>query len=296
MDALKRALDHIPSWDTALDWSLRGGLRILLIALLTSLSLRAARAGIRRLERHLSDTHGTQTLELAKRARTLGDLLRNLAHMVILAIAALMVLRELNVDIMPILTGAGIMGLAIGFGAQTLVKDVISGFFLILEDQIRVGDMAEINGAIGMVEAIHLRTIVLRDMRGAVHVFPCGGVTTLVNLTKDYSYAVLDLQVSNKHDTDEVVEILKTVAEDLRSSEVFGPMTMDPLEVVGLENLAETSFTIRVRIKTQPLKQWDIAREFRRRIKKAFDAAGIESPLPHQDIVIRHLSAKDPSQ
>lgn len=296
MDALSRALRHVPSWDTALDWTLRGGLRILLIALLASLGLRAVRAGIRRLEHHLSDTDGTQTREEAKRARTLGNLLRNVATMAIIAIAALMVLRELNVDIMPILTGAGIMGLAIGFGAQTLVKDVISGFFLILEDQIRVGDVAEINGTGGMVEAINLRTIVLRDVRGAVHVFPCGGVTTLANLTKDYSYALLDVQVAYKHDTDVVVEILKKVADELRTTAAFGPMTLEPIEVIGIESMADTAVTIRVRIKTVPLKQWEIAREFRRRIKKAFEAAGIDTPLSHRDIVVRQLGSRETPQ
>lgn len=288
MDALTRALDHIPNW--------QGGLRILLIVFLASLSLRAVRAGIRRLEHHLSVADDAPTVELAKRARTVGDLLRNVASISIIAISALMILRELNVDIMPILTGAGIMGLAIGFGAQTLVKDVISGFFLILEDQIRVGDVAEINGATGTVETIQLRTLVLRDLRGAVHVFPCGSVSTLVNLTKDYSYAVLDLQVSNKHDTDHIVDILKTAAVALQASDDFGPLTVEPMEVVGLENLTDTTSTIRVRIKTLPLKQWEIARELRRRVKKAFDAAGIESPLTHRDIVVRHLREKDPAQ
>jgi len=289
VDALNRALDHIPNWDTALDWLLRGGLRIVLITVLASVGLRAVRAGIRKLERHLSDTPGAQTLEQAKRARTLGDLLRNVATMAIIAIATLMVLRELSVDIMPILTGAGIVGLAIGFGAQTLVKDVISGFFLILENQVRVGDVAEINGTGGLVEAINLRTIVLRDMRGAVHVFPCGGVTTLANLTKDFSYALLDIAVAYKHDTDQVVEIMQAVADGLQASEVFGPMTLEPMEVIGVEGFGESSVTIRVRIKTLPLKQWDIAREFRRRVKKAFDEAGIEMPFPQRAIAIRHL-------
>lgn len=289
VDALNRALNHVPDWDTALDWLLRGGLRILLIIVLASVGLRAVRAGIRRLEHHLSDTHGTNTLEQSKRARTLGDLLRNVATMAIIAIATLMILRELNVDIMPILTGAGIVGLAIGFGAQTLVKDIISGFFLILENQVRVGDVAEINGTGGLVEAINLRTIVLRDMRGAVHVFPCGGVTTLANLTKDFSYALLDISVAYKHDTDQVVDIMKAVAADLQTSEVFGPMTLEPMEVIGVEGFGESSVTIRVRIKTLPLRQWDIAREFRRRVKKAFDEAGIEMPFPQRAIAIRHL-------
>ncbi|MCR4373874.1 MAG: mechanosensitive ion channel [Acidobacteria bacterium] len=268
------------------------GLRVLLIGLLAVLLLRALRAAVRRFERHFAqDAAGAEN---AKRARTLGDLMRNVFSLVISAIAALMVLQELRINIMPILTGAGILGLAVGFGAQTLVKDVISGFFLILENQIRVGDVAQINGTGGLVEAINLRTIVLRDLSGAVHVFPCGSVNTLANLSKDYAYALLDIQVAYKHDTDEVVKVLQHVAEDMRQSDSHGPAMLEPLEVIGVEAFGESSVTIRIRMKTLPLKQWDTAREFRRRIKKAFDAAGIEIPFPQRDITVRHLTAPEP--
>jgi small conductance mechanosensitive channel len=287
MNVIERISRHIPAWDTAMV-----GLRVLLIGLLAVLLLRALRAAVRRFERHFAqDAAGAEN---AKRARTLGDLMRNVFSLVISAIAALMVLQELRINIMPILTGAGILGLAVGFGAQTLVKDVISGFFLILENQIRVGDVAQINGTGGLVEAINLRTIVLRDLSGAVHVFPCGSVNTLANLSKDYAYALLDIQVAYKHDTDEVVKVLQHVAEDMRQSDSHGPVMLEPLEVIGVEGFGESSVTIRIRMKTLPLKQWDTAREFRRRIKKAFDAAGIEIPFPQRDITVRHLTAPDP--
>jgi len=200
----------------------------------------------------------------------------------------------LRINIVPILTGAGILGLAVGFGAQTLVKDVISGFFLILENQVRVGDVAKINGTGGLVEAINLRTIVLRDQAGAVHVFPCGSVNTLANLSKDFAYALLDIQVAYKHDTDEVVSVMQQVAEDMRQSASHGPVMLEPLEVIGVEGFGESSVTIRIRMKTLPLKQWDTAREFRRRVKKAFDAAGIEIPFPQRDITVRHVNVTDP--
>jgi len=290
VDALNRALNHVPNWDTALDWLLRGGLRILLISVLASVGLRAVRAGIRRLEHHLSDAQGTDTLEQSKRARTLGDLLRNVATMAIIAIATLMILRELNVDIMPILTGAGIVGLAIGFGAQTLVKDVISGFFLILENQVRVGDVAEINGTGGLVEAINLRTIVLRDMRGAVHVFPCGGVTTLANLTKDFSYAVLDVGVAYKEDVDRVMAVLREVGAEIEAEPALRPLVLAPLEVLGIDSFADSAVVVKVRMKTAPIQQWAVARELRRRIKQAFDTRGIEIPFPHLSLYFGEAS------
>lgn len=163
---------------------------------------------------------------------------------------------------------------------------------LVADDQTDVIEaVAQINGTGGLVEAINLRTIVLRDQSGAVHIFPCGSVTTLTNLSKDYAYALLDIDVAYKHDTDEVVRVLEETAANLRLSPAFGPMMLEPLEVIGVERFGESSVTIRVRIKTPPLQQFGIAREYRRRLKKAFDAAGIEIPFPQRDITVRHIQA-----
>jgi small-conductance mechanosensitive channel len=260
-------------------WLLDSGVRVLLISGLAVLIARLSTITIARLERYLAEASGPPAPEQVKRAKTIGLLLGNVARAFIFATAGLMILNELGVNTAPLLTGAGILGLAIGFGAQTLVKDVISGFFIILENQVRVGDTAEINGTGGLVEAITLRTIVLRDIRGAVHVFPCGAVTTLANLTKDYSYAVLDVHVDYRHDTDEVVAILREVAESVRQDPAFAPAIKEPLEVLGIENLTETGVTVRVRMKTMPQRQWDVTRELRRRIKKAFEAKGIDIPV-----------------
>jgi small-conductance mechanosensitive channel len=274
------------------DWFVRSGVRVLVIALLAWVITRIVAAAVLRLEEELGhDAPGdVEANERLKRANTLGRLLQNAVNVLVGAIATLMILRELNIDILPILTGAGVVGLAVGFGAQTLVKDLIAGFFLMLEDQVRVGDVAQINGTGGLVEAIRLRTIVLRDMTGAVHVFPNGSITTLSNLSKDYSFAVLDLGVAYKEDTDHVVDVLREVAEALRADEALGTDILEPLEVLGVDAFADSQVTIKVRLKTLPQRQWAVCREFRRRIKKAFDAAGIEIPFPHVSVYFGEAS------
>jgi small-conductance mechanosensitive channel len=289
MELLNQLVAQTPAWTMT---AIAATVRILLVVLFALVVLRFMRAGVARFEQYLADEPDPTGSESRKRAKTLSNLLRNVAGVLILAVASLMVLQELRINIMPILTGAGILGLAVGFGAQTLVKDVISGFFLILENHVRVGDVAQINGTGGLVEAINLRTIVLRDQSGAVHVFPCGGVITLTNLSKDFAFALLDIQVAYKHDTDDVVKVMCQVSEQMRLSASHGPAMLEPLEVIGVEEFGESSVTIRVRMKTLPLKQWDTAREFRRLLKKAFEAAGIEIPFPQRDVLIRHLPAE----
>jgi small conductance mechanosensitive channel len=209
---------------------------------------------------------------------------------VVMSIAVLIVLREVGVDITPILTGAGIAGLAVGFGAQNLVRDVISGFFLIAENQVRVGDVAIINGKGGLVEAIRLRTIVLRGLDGTVHVIPNGAINELSNMTKDFSYALLDVGVAYKEDTDRVVDVLKEVAAELQQDPGYAERILAPLEVLGVDAFADSAVMIRIRIKTAPIQQWNVARELRRRIKKAFDQRGIEIPFPHLSVYFGEVS------
>jgi small conductance mechanosensitive channel len=260
-------------------WLLGSGLRVVIIVLLAYLLVRVVASASVRLEDEIShDTSAFDAAERVKRARTLSRLIRNGLTVAVVTIALLMVLRELNVDIMPVLTGAGIVGLAVGFGAQTLVKDLISGFFLILENQVRVGDVATINGTGGLVEAINLRTILLRDVEGVVHVFPNGSIQTLANRTKDFSYAVLDVPASLKEDADAVMAVLLDVGKELKADTRFGVNVLEPLEVLGVDAFDEARIVIKIRVKTVPLKQWEIGRELRRRIKKAFEARGIEVP------------------
>src|SRR5688572_17102398 len=170
--------------------------------------------------------------------------------------AGLMILRELDVDITPVLTGAGIVGLAVGFGAQTLVRDIISGFFLIAEDQVRVGDVAVVNGQGGLVEAVNLRTIVLRDEQGAVHIFPNGEVKTLANLSKDFSYYVITVPVGFDANVDEVVDALGAAADGVAADPELKANILEPLEVLGVDAFEAGQMVVKARIKTVPQKQW----------------------------------------
>ena len=218
---------------------------------------------------------------------TISRTFRRFVSVLIWTISVLVVLRELDVDITPILTGAGILGLAIGFGAQTLVKDIISGVFLIVEDQVRVGDVALVNGVGGSVEQINLRTIVMRDIDGTVHVIPNGEIRMLANRSKDFAYYVFDLGMDYDDDTDDAVQAVKDAAADLQADPVFGPSILEPLEVLGVDNFAASSVSLKFRIKTVPLKQWEVGRELRRRVKKVLDARGIKMPFPQMQVTIK---------
>ena len=265
-------------------WLVGSGLRIAVIGILAYLLVRIIAVATHRLEEDLSQASAPDIAEQSKRARTLSGLIRKGLTSIVIIIAALMVLRELNIDIMPLLTGAGIAGLAVGFGAQTLVKDLIAGFFMTFENHIRVGDVARVNGVSGLVEELNLRTMVLRDFEGVVHVFPNGSVTTLANMTKDFSYFVLDVGIAYDENLDRVTTLLRKVGDELAADPRFAQDILEPLEIQGIEAFADSQIKVRVRIKTVPQKQWDTGRELRQRIKLAFDAAGIQMPFPHLSI------------
>jgi len=262
------------------DWSFAAGLRTVLIIVLAYALVRTSALLVRRFEHDLSVGTDLDALERAKRARTLGAVVQKVTTVLVIGAAALMVLQGVGVDITPVLTGAGIAGLAVGFGAQALVRDIISGFFLILENQIRVGDVAAINGTAGAVEAINLRTVILRDAEGTVHVFPNGAINTLANRSKDYSYYVVDLAVSYFDDTDAITAVLKDVGAELQADTTFGPSILEPIEVLGVDGFGDWSVAMKARIKTVPSKQWFVGRELRRRIVKAFEQHGFAIPFP----------------
>jgi small-conductance mechanosensitive channel len=275
------------SAEEVMAWLMGPGLRLVVITTSAYLAARASHFLIESLQIFLVSRDGSQAdvLERRKRIATLGQLLRVVATLLVVGVATLMALSLFNVDIRPILTGAGIAGLAVGFGAQNLVRDVIAGFFLILEDQVRLGDVVSINGKSGLVEAIRLRTIVLRGHDGTVHVIPNGVITDLSNMTKDFSYAVLDIAIPYEENVEAVEDVLRSVAEELRANPVYGSHILEPLEVLGVEAFGETSVQLRVRIKTVPIQQWSVGREFRRRIKLAFETRGIA--FPHRPVTVR---------
>ncbi len=268
-------------------WAAERGVRIAGLLVLAFVVVRLLAGLISRAERDIAIGTDLASLERRKRAQTVAGLATRTLSGLIWGTAALMMLRELDVDITPVLTGAGILGLAIGFGAQTLVRDVISGFFLIVEDRVRVGDVAQVNGTGGLVEQINLRTIVLRDLQGTVHVYPNGEIKTLANLTKDFSYYVIDLGIDFSEDSDRVIDAVRATADELKQDAAFGPFMLEPLEVLGVDDFGQSQVTVKVRVKTVPLKQWDVGRELRRRIKKAFDARGIQLPRQQLSVTLR---------
>ncbi len=268
--------------ERGMEWLFTSGLRVVLIAAALFAALWLLRATTRRLRALLEGA--APSLEQAKRAATLTHIVRDVAMILVVGVGGMMVLAELGVDLKPILTAAGIGGLAIGFGAQSLVKDVITGFFLLLENQVRVGDVVNIGGTGGLVEAITLRTMVLRDLAGNVHVIPHGSVERVTNMTKDYSRYVFDVGVAYREDPDEVMQVLREIGEELRRDPDFGPDILEPLEILGVDKFADSAVIIKCRITTKPIQQWRVGREMNRRIKKTFDARGIEIPFPHQTL------------
>jgi len=277
------------------DWKLlvKTGLRVVLILLVAWAVRSLLDKLLKRLKKHLHArglSEAESQAESTKRVETLIMLVRQAATVVLWLVVGLVALKETGVEIAPILASAGIVGLAVGFGGQNLVRDVISGFFIILENQIRVGDVATINGTGGLVEEINFRTIILRDLGGVVHIFPNGAITTLSNLTKEWSAYVFEIGVAYRENTDEVVTILKELGRELRRDTVFGPMVIEDPEIFGVERLDNSAVVIKGRIKTVPIQQWAVGREFLRRVKLAFDARSIEIPFPHQTIYFGEAS------
>jgi small conductance mechanosensitive channel len=235
-------------------------------------------------ERTLTRSTQNDSAKRSARLMTLLPLLRNALRIVLIVVVSLIVLSEVGVDIGPLLAGAGVIGLAIGFGAQTLVKDVITGVFILVEDSLAVGDWVDLGGHGGEVESMTIRTITLRDLHGHVHVVPFSEVTSILNMARDYGFAVIDVQVAYREDTDAVIALLEQVAEELQQDPDWGPKLVGDLEVFGVNNLGDSAVEIRVRIKTRTLAHWGVRREFLRRTKQRFDQEGVEIPYPHRTL------------
>lgn len=279
-------LDH----GTAIGLSL---FHVAVILVVGMIALRAAKRALKKLEALLIERAQTEEegsrIATEKRLRTLTSVLRTVAVIGIWGLVIVSTLNELGFNIGPLLAGAGIAGLAVGFGAQNLVRDVISGFFMILENQVRVGDVAEVNGTGGLVENITFRTIILRDIEGVVHVFPHGSVTTLANRTMYWSAYVMDVGVSYTTDIDRTIQVMKNVYQDLVSDPAYAAKILEPIEVFGVDRYGASEIVIKARIKTRPIEQWNVGREYRRRLKYAFDREGIEIPFPQRTLHIQQF-------
>jgi small conductance mechanosensitive channel len=272
---------------------IKAGLRLFIILACGWLVMMVLGKVIGRLENRLiqkSLTEGEPLSESEKRIDTIVRLLKQATFLALWLTVALMALKEIGVEIGPVLASAGILGLAVGFGAQNLVRDIISGIFIILENQIRVGDVAMVNGTGGLVERINFRTIILRDLGGVVHIFPNGSVNTLSNLTKGWSAYVFEIGVAYKEKTDRVIEVMQQIGQGMLDDPAFGKLMLGLPEIFGVDRFGDSAVIIKGRIKTSPIRQWEVGREYLRRIKLAFDENGIEIPFPHRTVYMGEKS------
>lgn len=260
-------------------WSFTTGLKILLIVVVALILMFLSRTLARRLRTFFLKERKDE--ESIKRAKTLSTLVRQVLYTIIIVISAITILGALGIQIGPLLATAGVAGVALSFAAQSLIKDFINGFFLILWDQIRVGDVVEIAGKSGVVESINFKMTVLRDLAGNVHYIPNSKIEVVTNMSKEYSGFVYDVNVSYFEDVDEVMKTMQAVDEEMRQDPAFSADILAPLEIFGLDRFEDSSVVIRARTKTRPLQQWRVAREFNRRLKKAFESRQIRMPFPH---------------
>ncbi|MBI4937936.1 MAG: mechanosensitive ion channel family protein [Nitrosomonadales bacterium] len=259
-------------------------LHVIVILILAWLLMGVSRKLLRMFRNYMNTR--SDSAEETKRIETLARVFRYISTVVISLVAGMLALSELGISIAPILGAAGVVGIAIGFGAQSLVKDYFNGFFLLLENQIRQGDVVEVCDKGGLVEDITLRYVCLRDYEGNVHYIPNGLITTVTNKSRGYAYAVIDVSIAYSENIDEVCKIMREVATQLRSSEAFTSKILDDIDIAGVQDWADSAIVIRCRFKTVTLEQWGVRREFLRRLKESFDAHGIEIPYNHMDLTI----------
>ena len=236
-------------------------------------------------ERHLAQLTAGAQVARAGRLRTLLPMLRTTLLVVIVLVVALIVLSEIGVNIAPLLAGAGVVGIAVGFGSQKLVQDLITGLFLLLENAMQVGDIVTLGGQSGTVEALSIRTIRLRALDGAVHIIPFSAVTTVTNQTRDYSYAVVDISVGLNEEPEPVIAVVRDLAAAMRAEPKWASLVLEPLDVMGVERFVDLAWVLRVRLKTQPASRWSVTRELNRRVKERFDELAIESPVTSHRIL-----------
>jgi len=276
-NAVEKFLDWIKTEGP--QWLATNGVAILITLVIAFVALRLAKTVSKKFSLVLQ--RGKDDLESQKRATTLSGVIRWVLRMTIIVVAGLMILDKFGVQIGPIIAAAGIVGLAVGFGAQNLVQDIIGGFFILLEDQVRVGDVVSLNDKAGLVERITLRMIVLRDLTGSVHYVRNGQISVITNMTKEFSFYVFDIGVAYRENVDEVIEVVKKVDEEIRQDDAFKNDILAPIEILGLDKFDSSAVVIKARTKTLPIRQWRVGREFNRRLKIKFDELGIEIPFPH---------------
>ncbi len=241
-------------------------------------------AGLKKLERAIGEKDVIRESETTLRIKTLVKLFSWLGTIIVVGIVIYMVLADFGLDVAPLLAGAGIIGLAFGFGGQYLIRDLMNGFFILLEGQYRINDVVQIGDFGGLVESINLRTTTLRDLEGRVVIIPNGEVKTVINFTKEFAHALFDIGVAYKENVDHVMDVIKELGAQMKQDPYFGRLILEDLEMLGVDDFCESHVSIKFRIKTFPIRQWEVAREFRRRLKNRFDELKIEFPFPHRTL------------
>ena len=252
-----------------------------LTGLVILLLLNIFRKGV---EKILAWKEDSRERAITLRIRTVTKLIAWAGGIMVFIYIVFSVLEDFGFSVMPLLAGAGIAGIAFGFGGQYLIRDLINGIFILLEDQYRIGDVVSIGDFGGLVEDINLRITTLRDLQGRVTIIPNGEIKSVLNYTRGYSQALMDIGVAYKENVDRVMEVIKEIGKDMRVDRYFGKMILDDLEMLGVDDFADSAVIIRFRMKTAPIKQWEVMREFRRRLKNRFDELGIEIPFPHRTL------------
>jgi small-conductance mechanosensitive channel len=280
----------LAAWSDGLGSVAASAMRIVLVIagawIAVALLQRAIRTFRIRISARMDDRESVQ------RAETLGRVFRYMVAVVVWLVAVTVVLAELGVSVAPILGAAGVVGLAVGFGAQSLVKDYFTGFFILLENQIRQGDVVKLADHAGLVEEVTLRYVRLRDYDGNVHFVPNGEISTVVSFSRAFAYAVVDVGVAYREDVDEVMRVMHAVAVELRADGEHGKRIIEAFELAGVERWDDSAVIIRGRFKVMPLEQWTVRREYLRRLKKAFDEKGIEIPYPHLTVYAGQAKAE----
>ena len=273
---------------SSIDWIISELPGIIILTIIVFIAFKMVRFTFKRMTKIMSaraeKNSNVDTDEAVKRINTLTNILHMVVKIILWSVYLMMILQKFGINIAPILASAGIIGLAVGFGAQELVRDFISGFFIILENQVRTGDIAILNGTAGQVEKVELRTITLRDFSGVVHIFQNGKINNVSNMTKDWSAMVFDIGVAYKENPQLVMDVMKEIGDELRDDPTFKDTILEPIEIFGLDKFADSAIVIKARLKTKPSMQWAIGREYRKRLKDAFDARNIEIPFPHTTI------------
>jgi len=276
---MNTVLHYFNTLDADAKIAITHGVRIVLILIAAGVLQGIASRLIRTFRAFLERRRGA---DQQSRVQTLGRVFRYVAAVVIWLVGGMLVLGELGISVAPVLATAGVAGIAVGFGAQSLIKDYFNGFFLLLEDQLRQGDVVDLSGQGGVVEEVTLRYVRLRNFDGHVIFVPNGEIKIVKNLTRDFAQAVIEVGVAYREDMDEALSVMREIGQQMRADPVFGPKIAADTEIIGVENWADSAVTIRCRLKVvPPIEQWSVRREFLKRLKKAYDERGIEIPFPH---------------